>query len=603
MSNPSFHETTHGVSWQVWEHILRTGAFAQARRRVLRQLFESLVYENIAPHEAVVAGGETRFTLRGADEQGRGVAYVALGRRRTSFGRVRLTAAVQRVAESGAEEAQSPARLLLETRSGHGASSEKLLQMIAELEQTELKDAQALAHAARAPRLADSYEELETAAGGGHPYHPSYKSRVGFDLSDNMAYGPEFAPSIAPIWIAADVRCTPRAAVSGLTPDQLLRSEIGRDTWAEWSARLRDASAELDSHVLLPVHPWQWRHQILPLMYDDIRTGRLIPLGPARDSYRPQQSIRTLANVSDVNRSALKLSLSILNTSTSRILAPHTVLNAPLISEWLDSLAQRDPFLREGPRPILLREIMGAAYDPPQPDLLNPRSYGALSCIWRESVHRFLEPGERAVPWAALTALDADGRPLIHGWLNPLPRAWLERLLEVSVVPILHFLAAHGIGLESHAQNMLLVHRDGTPTRVVFKDFHDGVRFAPQHLAQPQRLPALHPTPARHVRVNRNSYLTVDDPRQARDFAFDAFFFINLAELAMFLEDQVGISEDEFWAHVARVIRGYVASVPELAARCELFELCPSHIEVEKLTSRRLFPESDVQTHRVSCPW
>lgn len=604
MSDHSLLDASAPVRLEELDAVFCSGALVTARRRVLRQLFESLLFENIVPHVAEPVGGETRFSVRGVDEHGRAVSYVATGSRRPTFERVRLTGTpLQRVIGGQTREAESVALFMLETRAEHGAEPEKLLQFIGELEQTVLKDAQSIARGGPGARQDASYEDLESASGDGHPYHPAYKSRVGFDWEDNLAYGPEFAPNLQPIWVAAESRNTPRAAIAGLNPNDFLRRELGEVVWRNWTARLAEAGADPDSHVLIPVHPWQWRTQIVPLLYEDIHARRLIPLGTTPDVYRPQQSIRTLANLTRLQNASLKQSLSITNTSTSRILAPHTVLNAPLISDWLKGLVERDPFLNDSARPILLRELMGAAYDPPQHELVQARTYGALSCIWRESVHGYLEPGERAVPWTLLTSLGPDGRPFIEPWLRPSPRAWLNRLLEVAVIPVVHCLVAHGIGLESHAQNMLLVHREGLPTRIALKDFHDGVRFSPGHVAEPSRLPPLHATPARHVRVNRNSYLTVDDPHAVRDFVFDAFFFINLGELAMFLDDHLGLPEHDFWAQVDEILAGHMAHLPGLRARSAAFEIEPYAIDVEKLTNRRLFPETHVQTHRVPCPW
>lgn len=604
MFDPLPHDPSAPARLDDVERVFRSGPLVAARRRVLRQLFESLIFEKIVPHEELPDGAEVRFEVRGLDAQGRAVVYVGVGRRRDSFDRVRLgEAPLSREVAGRAEEAQSVAQFLIETQCGHQAAPERLLHMIGELEQTQLKDAQALALARPGPAPEASYDDLESAMGQGHPYHPAYKSRVGFDWVDNLSYGPEFAPSLRPVWVAGEATSTPRAVLKGLDPEGLLRREVGDAAWKTWAARLADAGADVDTHVIFPVHPWQWRTHALSWLGEDVRAGRLIALGEAPDVYRPQQSIRTLANLSEPKKSSLKHSLGILNTSTSRILAPHTVLNAPLISEWLSGLLRRDTFLEGSARPILLREVMGVAYDPPRHDLVQERTYGALSCIWRESVHTQVEPGERVAPWAALTALDARGRPFIEPWLKPSPRAWLGRLLEVAVVPVVHFLVAHGVGLESHAQNMLLVHREGLPTRVVLKDFHDGIRFSPRHVAEPGRIPELHPTPPRHVRVNRNSYLTVEDPREVRDFVFDAFFFINLGELAMFLADHVGLSEAEFWTQVEDVLSGYIARLPSLRARCDLYDIRPGSIEVEKLTNRRLFPETDVQTHSVRCPW
>lgn len=605
MYDPLHRDREPARDLRALERLVSSDALSASRRRVFRQLVEALLFEGIVRFEGTPRREDSEFHIPAVDEHGRAVSYVCRGRLRPSFGRVRLTdAPVQRVENGCAQEAQSIASFLVETQANHRADPERLSQFITELEHTIVKDAQA---ACAAQDLADarhgSYEELESAVGSGHPYHPSFKSRIGFDLTDNAEYGPEFAPTLRPVWVACSLAVTGRAASGRLAIDAFLRDEIGPSVWELWRGRIRDAGADPNAYALIPVHPWQWREQVLPTLYDDLRTGHIIALGPSPDAYRPQQSIRTLANVSAPNKASLKHSLSIINTSTSRILAPHTVLNAPLVSDWLSGLASADPFLRDELRPILLREVLGAAYDPHEPSSVRVSTYGTLSCIWRESVHVHLQAGERAVPWAALSWLDRDGRPFVEPWLRSGGERWLDRVLEVAILPVVHLLVAHGIALESHAQNMLLIHRDGQPTRVVLKDFHDGVRFSPAHLAAPAQAPRLHATPARHVRINRNSYLATDDPAAVRDFMLDALFFINLGEFAMFLSDHLGVPEHDFWSRVQTILAAYARRFGHLAARFELFDLAPDAIEVEKLANRRLFSETDVQTHRVRPPW
>ncbi|HYF62232.1 MAG TPA: IucA/IucC family protein, partial [Herpetosiphonaceae bacterium] len=389
---------------------------------------------------------------------------------------------------------------------------------------------------------------------------------------------------------------------AALDLDGFLGEQLG-DLYGQFQERLRERGLDPADYVFLPVHPWQWREQTVATMHQDFHSGALVLLGESADDYLPQQSIRTLSNASRPERAYLKCALSIVNTSTSRILAPHTVLNAPVISDWLAGIAADDPFLRDELRVIVLREIAGLAYDRPQPALLITLTYGTASCIWRESLHGFLDDGEQAAPWNGLTQRHQDGRPLIDPWVRRHGlEAWLKPALELSILPIIHLLYAHGVALESHAQNMVLIHRDGLPQRVAFKDFHDGVRFMPEHLAAPERQPRLHATPARHWGVNRNSYVTATSPEDVRDFVLDAFLFINLAELALFLADEYGLSERRFWGMASAIIDGYQQRFPQLRERFDLFDLRTPTIQVERLTNRRLFPETDVQVHRVGNP-
>lgn len=184
---------------------------------------------------------------------------------------------------------------------------------------------------------------------------------------------------------------------------------------------------------------------------------------------------------------------------------PHTVQNAAPISDWLWQLVQDDELLPEEHKPIILREIAGVSVTPPQQV---QAQYGALACIWRESVYRYLSPGQSATPITALMQLDVDQRPVIDPWIGKHGvNEWVTALIERVYLPVMHMLWHHGTALESHAQNMLLVHEDGLPIKVALKDFHDGVRYSRALLANAAALPDLTDAPQAHARVNPNSFL------------------------------------------------------------------------------------------------
>ncbi|HEV7861754.1 MAG TPA: IucA/IucC family protein [Acidimicrobiia bacterium] len=547
-------------------------ALPEVRRRVLRQLIESLVYEGtIQPRVESGSGGVERVRLLGRDDGGNPVVYCWTAQRRFSFDRVRLgpEPVLRSVSDQAATEATSPRLLLDEIGSAWQLSPdpERLLGFATELEHTIVNDTQARRHWREEgrPAAGAEFDELESQVVDGHPYHPSYKSRLGFDAADNAEFGPEFARLIRPVWVA-----------------------VRRDL-VECSAVYGEQPQVSDDRVLVPVHPWQWRTQ--PSLTALQADGTLVTVGTGDNDYRAQQSIRSLANVSRPEQPTLKLALSITNTSTARTLAPHTVANAPLITGWLQGIAARDPYLAEELRPVLLGEVLGVAHSP------------ELAAIWRESIHRYLTPGEGAAPFTALTHVDAAGEPFIARWMKEQGvEPWTRRLLEVAVPPVLHFLVAHGIALEAHAQNMILVHEGGRPRRLALRDFHDGIRFSVAGLAQPADRPALRPTPPAHVEVNRNSYLEAGSDDEVRDFVHDCLFFVNLGELAMFLEDRFDLAEERFWSMARRVIEDHRRRFPELADRAARFDVLASSVSIEQLTTRRLLPETEVRLHRVRNP-
>lgn len=582
------------------QEAIRSPEYALVRRRIFRQLVESLIYEGVLEARMEERNGAVQFEMDGRTEDGKPVLYRAPGEKRFTFSRIRLTGPVERVEGEQLEEARSLALFLTETREETGANEERLKGFIRELEETLFKDALCQRIRWREGRrfAGRDGDALEAELMDGHPYHPSYKSRVGFDASDHMAYGPEFRQPIHPVWVAARKEMT---RVDALAPgwEVLVRRQLGEVLCARFERRIREAGHNPAGYVWLPVHPWQWRRVVGPCFQQLIREGSLIWLGESEEAYHAQQSIRTLMNADVPEKEYLKLALSILNTSTGRVLAPHTVANAPRVSGWLKGILEKDSFLRETGL-VLLGETAGASFVPTVPEPVRDEGYGVMGSIWRESLHPFLKEREAFVSFNGLTQRDADGTPLVDAWVKRQGvEEWTRRLLQASVTPLIHLLYAHGIGVEAHAQNMVLIHERGMPKRVALKDFHDGIRFSRKHLAVSVPCPELEPTPEAHARVNRNSFIETEDPRQVSHFMHDAFFFINLGELAMFLQDAYCFSEERFWSMVREVIQSYQEQFPQQKRRYDLFALFSPTVEVEQLTKRRLFPETEIRVHSV----
>lgn len=583
------------------ERALCAPQFVQVRRRLLRQLLESLLYEGVL---AARTTGDGRRAVDGTDEHGNAVSYLFTATRRYGFDRVRLgPQPILRCAPGGTAEAESTARLLSEVRGDLNTDEAGVARFARELEETLVKDA--LAQYVRAQRgdvlRGADYDTLESAITDGHLYHPAYKSRIGFDLEDDLAWGPEFAGAIHPLWLAAHRGVATVTVSAGLCETTFLREQLGPATVEQFHQRIRRAGADPVHYTLVPVHPWQWRERVSRAFAALLRNRELIVLGDDPHTHLAQQSIRTLACRDVPGRAYLKLSLSIVNTSAIRVLAAHTVGNALRISGWLAEVLAGDPYLRDELRLILLGEVLGVAVDPvPVCDLVRADTYGALACIWRESLHPHLAPGEQAVPFTGLTARELDGTPLVDPWVRAVGvRRWVEELVAVAVLPLVHLLQGHGIALEAHAQNTILVHCAGSPRRLAVKDF-GGVRFARSALADPGRCPELAGKPAHHT--NRNSFVETDDLHLVTDFLLDALCFINLGELATLLADTYAFSEQEFWAVVRGAIQTYHRRFPELADRFAQFDVFKPTIAVEKLTTRRLLPDTELRLHAVPNP-
>jgi siderophore synthetase component len=575
--------------------------FFQVEQRIIRQLIQALIYEEIVACDSgsrSMTDGRQPFRLAGKTDGGEAVVYEAQGRRMASFGRVHLDRTPVKRMLAGGRTANAQLGLFVTEMLAQVQQGERLAHFMEELEQTLLKDVQAQAFEPAGEPSSEqrSYDELEGNIKDGHPYHPCYKSRIGFTLSDNAAYGPEFKRQLKPVWIAVSRHSSKIAHSEDINYSDFIRKELGGGQYASFNSIVTGKGRKAEDYSFMPVHPWQWKNVIIPQFYLALKELDIIVLGEGNDLYRPQQSIRTLANFTSKDRAYLKLSLSITTTSTSRIMAGHTVLNGPLITDWLHNLIQDDDYAKQL-NFVILREVLGVTYDYGQlPEHGRHKAYGTLGAVWRESLHPYLYSDEDGVPFNGLCHVDSTGVPLIDPWIQAYGvEAWSEQVLRAAVSPIIHMLYAHGIGMESHGQNIILLHKQGVPLRVVLKDFHDGVRFSAVHLTEPGKCPILNPEPTSHALVNPNSFIKTDNPVDVRDFTYDAFFFICLSELAMFLEEHYQLEEHHFWKTTAKIIIEYQHRHPQHQERYRLFDLFEETVQIEELTKRRLFGDGELR--------
>ncbi|WP_333776489.1 IucA/IucC family protein [Streptomyces sp. IBSBF 3136] len=251
--------------------------------------------------------------------------------------------------------------------------------------------------------------EWEQRVVDGHPFHPNCRSRPGFSVADQLAYGPEHRPVVELGTLAVPAA---ECLVSGDWPDELRSGES----------------------LLLPVHPWQAAH---------VLKRSCAPWRPAH----PLLSLRTLAL--DDDGPHVKTALSARLTSSVRDISAYSVeASAALTSLASDLVARTDGLLH-------ITRTLGAA-TAHSPD---------LAALLRESPRVYAGPGERVLPVAALPATGLTDSP---AWLAGLTRLALTvglRLLDLGVA-----LEAHGqnllVVLSADGTPLRLVYRDLADIRI-----------------------------------------------------------------------------------------------------------------------------------------
>ncbi|PFW58913.1 siderophore biosynthesis protein [Bacillus cereus] len=577
---------------------LESEDYISVRRRVLRQLVESLIYEEIITPVRIKKEEQILFLIQGLDEDNKSVTYECYGRERMTFGRISIESLIVRVQEEK-QEIQSVSQFLEEVFRVVNVEQTKLDSFIQELEQTIFKDT--IAQYERNNKeeyIQKSYDEFESHLIDGHPYHPSYKARIGFQYRDNFQYGYEFMQPIKLIWIATHKKYSSVGYENEVIYDKILIEEIGAHKLEAFMERIHSAGCDPKQYVFLPVHPWQWENFIIPNYVDHIQGKNIIYLGKSADDYCAQQSMRTLRNVTNPKRPYVKLSLNILNTSTLRTLKPYSVVSAPAISNWLHDVVSQDSYLRDESRIILLNEFSSVTYD------ANKKSvYGSLGCIWRESVHKYLDAQEDAVPFNGLYAKEKDGTPIIDAWLNKYGiENWLQLLIQKAIIPVIHLVVEHGIALESHGQNMIFVHREGVPVRIALKDFHEGIEFYRPFLKEIDKCPDFTKMHKTYANGKMNDFFEMDRIECLQEMVLDALFLFNLGELAFVLADEYGWKEESFWMMVVEEIENHLRKYPHLKDRFENIQLYTPTFYAEQLTKRRLYLDVESLVHEVPNP-
>ncbi|RPE31518.1 siderophore synthetase component [Acinetobacter sp. BIGb0102] len=594
---------THVIqnTFQAWQQPQSDQA-KHVEQRVIKQLLQALIFEEIiaADHD-----GEN-FIVQVQDRQQQAVHYIAKGQRQYSYKLVRL-ARDQDVLRQDAEGNLQPARLnqVIDEILRSIADATKVEDFIFELKRTYIHDLQSQVcfENYALPAIQYPYDILESYLMDGHPYHPCYKSRVGFSLQDNVRYGVEFAQPMALVWLAIHQKLVAENHSSHIETEAFFKEQLNAQDLIQFQQQLDKQTQNAAEYVWIPVHPWQWENHLISIFAEEIADQDIIYLGHSQDRYLAQQSLRTVTNLQHPEKPYIKLSMSLTNTSSSRVLAKHTVMNGPIITDWLQRLIDQSETAQQLDFAVL-REVYGLSVDFTRlPASHAQQAYGTIGCLWRESVHQYLREGEDAIPLNGVSHIQKDGQALIAPWLQHYGvEQWTRQLLKVVITPLIHLLFAEGIATESHGQNIILVHQQGWPTRVLLKDFHDGVRYSPAHLAHPELAPELDQLPPEHAKTNSMSFILTDDLDGIRDFSCACLFFVALTDIAIFLNQTYSVAEQDFWQWAAEVIQEYQQQHPEHHQRYQIFDVFAEKLRIESLTKRRLFGDGRIQIKFVDNP-
>lgn len=548
---------------QILDRALQLESWQVVGNKLLAKMLSEFMYEEIIQPELIQ--GESIYQLSLPE----GIAYRFEAKSRLFDSYRVIPASIQRWEDEKWLPAFNPLQFVLDIHAAVGMTAETTAHLLKELSNTLLADAHILADRKdRDPDLFQlDYPHLEGEMEG-HPWITFNKGRIGFGYDDYLIHAPERKQAIALFWIAARRDRAQFSAISQLDYQTLIQEELETETLTEFEAVLRSHHVDSAQYYFLPVHEWQWKNIIIPLFVEELATKAIIPLGYSRDRYLPQQSIRTFANISHAQKRYVKLPLSILNTLVYRGLPGERTVIAPRVTEWVKSICDRDSFLKDECRLILPGEIASINYDHPYYAQLSGAPYQykeMLGCLWRESVLSYTEPGESPITLAALIHVDRNGKPFVSGLVARSGLsldAWLERLFNAILPPLLHYLYQYGVVFSPHGENTILVLKDFVPHRLAMKDFVDDVNISRHPLPELESLPQ-----------ELKAVMLSEPPEGLCQFIWAGLFICHHRYLADLLEIHHGYPERSFWQQVRQAISNYQSRFPHLQERFELFNL------------------------------
>ncbi|GAA0589472.1 hypothetical protein GCM10010174_00400 [Kutzneria viridogrisea] len=431
--------------------------------------------------------------------------------------------------------------------------------------------------------VSDLILDLDAMCAEGHLLHPFGRSRGEFTPADSLAYAAETADTVGVQLVAV------RRELTMLTPDESGRSvgDLIAEHYPEVAARAR-AGLERRGHdpgryELVPVHPWQ-AARALPREYAaELASGEVVPIPEAQLACRPTVSLRSLVTAAPGRhgrRLTVKTALDVLITSTRRTISPASTRNGPAQSALLTRLVGNNDRVR------VVAELAGVAFAGAAD---TPGRKRGLSALLREDPADQVGRGEWAFSACALRATSpATGRPLLADLLETQsPQEFLTEYADLLFSATLPLMWRHGIALEAHLQNTVLVVREGRPVRLLLRDF-SGMRGHRERM----RLSGAEFTP------HEGSVTITEDLAEVRAKLAHAVVLANLADVVDLLTTVAEVRAESLWGLVREVLRRVHEGIDSPWAEEEYAALLAPTLSQKALARMRMAPVDGV----VHCP-
>ncbi|WP_169926811.1 IucA/IucC family protein [Massilia putida] len=540
-------------------------AWSEARQRSLQRTVQALFREHLLNRDQLVTEGAVSWLPLWSQQGMLRFEGLALGR----IGDCRLTGGVSYYATGERPQPVSHAAALLAcVAPSLPGGGEDLQRLVHELDNSLANDVLCLSYrrtwartlraalgsadvhfiaALRRSKHANPALLLEQWGTLGHPWHPTFKTKLGLSPDDVLALSPEFQPTVH-VPLAALRAGKARVTFAGGDGDYAawFAGHFPEDArrWAAALARLGEHPA---GWLPLPLHPFQAREVIPRKFAAEIAQGDLVLLDDVTLAATPTMSFRTVVPAGSPALPHLKLPVSLRLTSVQRTVSPKSTVMGPRITRLLAAILERENGF-DGTLDIV-REDVGLHYIDPQGDDDRARH---LAILYRANPMAKGGAARFPVPVGALFADSPfSGRPLAtelvaltHGDHAAGAVAYFERHARTVLTALLSAYLVYGIAFEAHQQNsFIMLDERYEPVRLLARDFGDLRIHGPTLRRAGLALDAY-----------RAGVTVYDDDEPVRDKLLHAVLLCHLSELALLLAHSYRHPEHHFWDVLRHVL-------------------------------------------------
>lgn len=351
-----------------------------------------------------------------------------------------------------------------------------------------LQQHQVNAHNLTNQSAAQVFRILEQYAGyRDRPYHPLAKLKEGLSQQEYLQYCPEFAQELCIHWVAVHKdKMMFGVGVEDIFTQQPSQIFINRADRYQLKQEMFQRGLS-ETHIAMPIHPWQFQHLFQQFYAEDIMAGVCHPLNFISQGMYASASMRSLLS-EQIPQESLKLPIGIKALGSLRFLPIVKMINGEKNQRLLFQAKLKDSILQQ--KLWLCEETQWWSYLPEKQkdrtadnEWLFVEKPTHLAAQRRHIPVELLQQPYQLIPMASL-GHKISGQPAVFDYILHLQHK--ENSDENVIVQFAKLCACFfdvnlrlfrlGLMGEIHGQNLCLVLKDGQFDGLMFRD-HDSLRI------------------------------------------------------------------------------------------------------------------------------